>query len=62
MLDIYKGTNMVMLDGQNYYAATDTYTEKGKHDELTPDVIYDADKFDWLGTGHGYNYATSNVN
>jgi len=48
-------TDMVMLDGQNYYAATDTYTEKGKHDELIPDVIYDADKFDWLGTGHGYD-------
>ena len=30
-------TDMVMLDGQNYYAATDTYTEKGKHDELTPE-------------------------
>ena len=48
-------TDMVMLDGQNYYAATDTYTEKAKHYELTPDVIYDADKFDWLGTGHGYD-------
>ena len=48
-------TDMVMLDGQNYYAATDTYTEKGKHDKLTPDVIYDADKFDWLATGHGYD-------
>ncbi len=48
-------TDMVMLDGQNYYAATGTYTEKGKHDELTPDVIYDADKFDWLATGHGYD-------
>lgn len=48
-------TDMVMLDGKNYYAATDTYTEKVKHYELTPDVIYDADKFDWLGTGHGYD-------
>ena len=42
-----------MLDGQNYHAATDTYEEKKKHYELTPDVVYDADKFDWLGTGHG---------
>ena len=48
-------TDMVMLDGQNYHAATDTYTEKAKHYELTPDVIYDADKFDWLATGHGYD-------
>ena len=48
-------TDMVMLDGQNYHAATDTYEEKKKHYELTPDVVYDADKFDWLGTGHGYD-------
>ena len=48
-------TDMVMLDGQNYYAATDTYREKGKHNELTTDVVYDADQFDWLGTGHGYD-------
>ena len=47
--------DMVMLDGQNYHAATDTYTEKTKHWELTPEHHYDADTFDWLGTGHGYD-------
>mgnify|MGYP002624301188 FL=1 len=48
-------TDMVMLDGQNYNAATNTYTEKAKHYELTPEKIYDADKFDWLATGHGFD-------
>lgn len=48
-------TDMVMLDGQNYYAATNTYGVKNRHNELIPDVVYDADKFDWLGTGHGWN-------
>ena len=47
--------DMVMLDGQNYHAATDTYEEKKKHWELTPEHHYDADTFDWLGTGHGYD-------
>ena len=48
-------TDMVMLDGQNYHAAANTYEDKKKHNELTPEKVYDADKFDWLGTGHGYD-------
>lgn len=48
-------TDMVMLDGKNYHAVTDTYTEKTKHYELIPEKVYDADQFDWLGTGHGYD-------
>lgn len=48
-------TDMVLLDSKVYYAETDTYKDTNRHIELTPDVVYDADKFDWLGTGHGYN-------
>lgn len=49
-------TDMVMMDDTTYEAATDTYRiNTRKHGELTPEVVYDADKFDWLGTGHGWN-------
>lgn len=48
-------TDMVMLDSKKYYAATDTYEDTNRHVELVPDKIYDADQFDWLATGHGYN-------
>lgn len=49
-------TDMVMMDDTTYAAATDTYqVNTHKHGELTPEYVYDADKFDWLGTGHGYN-------
>ena len=48
-------TDMVMIDGKNYYAAIDTFTEKAKHDELEPEKIYDTDQFDWIATGHGYD-------
>lgn len=48
-------TDMVFIDGKNYYADTDTYKDKGKHDELEPDRIYDVDKFDWIATGHAYD-------
>lgn len=47
--------DMVMLDSKTYYAETDTYKDTNRHVELTPERIYDADRFDWLGTGHGYN-------
>lgn len=48
-------TDMVFLDSKIYYAATDTYADTSRHRELTPDVVYSADRFDWLGTGHGFN-------
>lgn len=48
-------TDMVMLDSQKYYAETDRYEETNRHVELTPGKKYDADQFDWLATGHGYN-------
>lgn len=48
-------TDMVLIDGENYHVATNTYERKAKHDELEPDRIYDVDKFDWIATGHGWN-------
>ena len=47
--------DMVLLDSQSYRVAEDSYSQTNRHIELTPDIIYDADKFDWLATGHGYN-------
>lgn len=48
-------TDMVMLDNKKYYAETDKYEETNRHVELEEKRIYDADRFDWLATGHGYN-------
>lgn len=48
-------TDMVMLNSKNYYAETEKYKNTNRHVELEDGKIYDADKFDWLGTGHGYN-------
>ena len=48
-------TDMVFLDSQKYFAVEDKYYQTNRHIGLTPDIIYDADKFDWLGSGHGYN-------
>lgn len=48
-------TDMVFIDGMNYYAESDTYTRKGKHDELEEERIYDCDQFDWIATGHAWN-------
>ena len=48
-------TDMVLLDSKKYYAATDTYEDTNRHIELEIDKVYDADQFDWLATGHGYN-------
>lgn len=49
-------TDMVMMDDMSYYAATGKYSMGNtKHKDFTPEVIYDADKFDWLGSGHGWN-------
>lgn len=48
-------TDMVLLDSKKYYAATDTYKDTNRHIELEIDKVYDADQFDWLATGHGYN-------
>jgi glycosyltransferase involved in cell wall biosynthesis len=48
-------TDMVMLDSQKYYAETDRYEDTNRHIELEPEIVYDADTFDWLGTGHGYD-------
>jgi len=48
-------TDMVMIDGENYYAETDKYIRKAKHDEFEENHIYDVDKFDWIATGHGWN-------
>lgn len=47
--------DMVLLNSQCYYAETNTYKPTNRHIELEPDKTYDADKFDWLATGHGYN-------
>lgn len=47
--------DMVLLDSQKYYAATDQFTLTHRHIELEPEKIYIADKFDWLATGHGYD-------
>lgn len=48
-------TDMVMLNSKKYYAETDKYEDTNRHNELEEGKVYDADKFDWLGTGHGYN-------
>lgn len=48
-------TDMIFLDSQKYYAETDRFEETNRHTELEPEKTYDADKFDWLATGHGYN-------
>ena len=47
--------DMVLLDSQIYYAATNTYAPTNRHVELIPDQLYISDEFDWLATGHGYN-------
>lgn len=47
--------DMVLLDSQKYYAETNTYEPTNRHVELIPEHIYNADTFDWLATGHGYN-------
>lgn len=49
-------TDMVMMDDMSYHAATGKYSiGNTKHKDFTPEVVYDADKFDWLGSGHGWN-------
>lgn len=49
-------TDMVMLDGQRYYAETDTFTERTAHlRTLEPERIYKTDEFDWKGCGIGYS-------
>ena len=49
-------TDMVMMDDTTYYAVSNTYqVNTQKHGELTPEVVYDANQFDWLATGHGWN-------
>lgn len=48
-------TDMVMLDSQTYHVVENEYFQTNRHVELTPGLIYDADQFDWLATGHGYN-------
>ena len=48
-------TDMVMVDSKKYYAKTDKYVDTNRHAELEENRVYDADKFDWIGTGHGYN-------
>lgn len=48
-------TDMVLLDSQIYYAATDKYAPTNRHIELESERIYISDEFDWLATGHGYN-------
>ena len=48
-------TDMVMLDSKKYYAETDKYKDTNRHVELEEGRVYDADRFDWLATGHGYN-------
>lgn len=48
-------TDMVMLDSKKYYAEKDVYEDTHRHAELEKGRVYDADKFDWLATGHGYN-------
>ncbi|MCQ2344360.1 MAG: glycosyltransferase [Paludibacteraceae bacterium] len=49
-------TDMVMMDDMSYYAATGKYSVgEYKHKELTTEIVYNADKFNWLATGHGFN-------
>lgn len=46
-------TDMVCLDSKIYHAEDGVYTETNRHVLLVPDVVYDADKYDWLATGCG---------
>lgn len=48
-------TDMVMINSKIYDATKDSYTDSNRHTELIADKIYDADKFDWIATGHGHN-------
>jgi len=48
-------TDMVMVDGENYYAESNTFVRKGKHKELEENRIYLSDEFDWIATGHGWD-------
>ena len=48
-------TDMVMLDNKIFYEELRTYKDTNRHIELEEARIYNADQFDWLGTGHGYN-------
>lgn len=57
-------TDMVMLDGQKYYAETNTYVERTPHlSTLEAERIYKTDEFDWHGCGIGYamSYAHDTV-
>jgi len=48
-------TDMVFIDGKKYYAETNTYVLRKSHIDLEEDRVYISDKFDWIGTGHGWD-------
>lgn len=48
-------TDLVFLDNKIYYEESKIYKDTNRHIELEEGRVYDADQFDWLATGHGYN-------
>jgi len=48
-------TDMVMLDSKKYYAESGRYEDTNRHVELEQGRVYDADTFDWIATGHGWD-------
>jgi len=55
-------TDMVLLDRKKYYAQEDRY-EDVILTNMEPDQVYDANTYDWLGSGNGSNitYAHNTV-
>ena len=55
-------TDMVLLDRKKYYAQEDRY-EDVVLVNMEPDTVYDANTYDWLGSGNGSNitYAHNTV-
>lgn len=55
-------TDMVLLDRKKYYAHEDRY-EEVVLENMEPDKVYDANTYDWIGSGNGSNitYAHNTV-
>lgn len=55
-------TDLVVLDKMNYYAETEKYVSI-EHKSMQPNVIYNADTFNWIRCGEGANitYAHNTV-
>lgn len=57
-------TDLVLIDKQHYFAATDMYEPEYTHRQiLKPDVVYKCDEYDWIGCQVGFKmtYAQNTI-